>query len=497
MGDAGGVAEAVADHGASIVALECGLESFRAEHGASITALQCVVETGRAEQGARMAALESDLEVSRAEQGANIAALHDGLTACRSEQGASILALQSSLEACRTELQALRACLSRCGVLTAERVLAQQHRHCFEHACAVHGLHCEASLDVALSERGIALAAGSLAGPLAVEAVASASRGLAASAREVLCEVRASCPCHFYLCGGGTLDQPSNTVERFSSATGLWEVLPPMAEARWMPAAAAVGGRLFFCGGGDGSVAFASVQVFDPTLGTWQAAAPMLVARYSACAGAVSGRLYVCGGEGSGEDVMASAERFTAEAVTLVGGDVVLPGAWARLPDMLERRADSAGACLLGVMYVCGGTDDEQNVLRSVERFDEVVGDWGAGPPMLQPRGGACAAVVGAARRPRLCVCGGKAGPQERLSSAECLDPLAGAWEAVAPLSVERAGAAAAAFAGSVYVFGGFCGAEVLHSVEMLAVDSAQEWVFLPPMSQGRWGAAAVALLDR
>ena len=65
-------------------------------------------------------------------------------------------------------------------------------------------------------------------------------------------------------------------------------------------------GRLICLGGSDGARALRSVERLDPASGTWEALAPMLQAREGCGAAVLNDRLYVCGGR-SGADVTESA----------------------------------------------------------------------------------------------------------------------------------------------------------------------------------------------
>mmetsp|Transcript_33704 Transcript_33704/g.104678 ORF Transcript_33704/g.104678 Transcript_33704/m.104678 type:complete len:85 (-) Transcript_33704:25-279(-) len=76
--------------------------------------------------------------------------------------------------------------------------------------------------------------------------------------------------------------------------------------------------------------------------------------------------------------------------------------------------------------------------LRSGERYDPFTGTWEELPAMRERRVGATAAAVGG----RIYVFGGDSGSQ-LLASVEKLDLDVGTWEAVAPMVVPRASAAA------------------------------------------------------
>eukprot|EP00927_Polykrikos_kofoidii_P003168 TRINITY_DN11253_c0_g1_i1.p1 TRINITY_DN11253_c0_g1~~TRINITY_DN11253_c0_g1_i1.p1 ORF type:complete len:427 (-),score=76.99 TRINITY_DN11253_c0_g1_i1:94-1374(-) len=410
------------------------------------------------------------------------------------EQQAQIRNLQAGLSNCCNELDVLRECLAIAGILSPERFSAQLHRRHFEAVRSAAADGAPASMmaycDFADVLRDIVLPLGLLSGPTALEAMASSSKSTAPIVRQVLRVVRDACPCCFYVFGGGDLSCPMRSVELYDTAACRWEMLPPMAEARWSPATAVLGGRLYVCGGGDGTTALNSVERFDPSRGSWEYVAPLRERRYWACAGVLEGRLLVCGGEGLFEESLGTAEAFVADADT--DNDNFDIGRWVFVPPMFERRKDLMGCSLNGVFYVCGGFDTQDDALSSVERYDPIVGHWGVAPSMRQGRAQAAAAIVAG----RLWVCGGKADRSRRLTSVECFDPAVGAWEIVAPMLASRGGAAAAAYANRLYVFGGFDGSGALASAEMYDLDLGM-WVPLPMMTARRWGTTALAWLQR
>merc|ERR1719443_1137206 len=79
-----------------------------------------------------------------------------------------------------------------------------------------------------------------------------------------------------YVCGG--IDsQPCGTAERFDADRGVWELLPPMGEARSGHAVAAMGGHLYVFGGKDGQHEgnLNSEARFNPERGLWESLPPL------------------------------------------------------------------------------------------------------------------------------------------------------------------------------------------------------------------------------
>merc|ERR1712203_1315126 len=122
-------------------------------------------------------------------------------------------------------------------------------------------------------------------------------------------------------------------------------------------------------------------------------------------------------------------------------------GIWEAVPVMSERRGWPAAGVLGGLLYVCGGRDEQREPLSSSERMGPDGETWEPLPPMAGQRAGAAAAAAAG----KLYVCGGAFGAQ-MLSSAERYDPKIVAWEQLAAMSARRAYVAAAAVAGRLHV---------------------------------------------
>jgi N-acetylneuraminic acid mutarotase len=103
-----------------------------------------------------------------------------------------------------------------------------------------------------------------------------------------------------------------------------------------------------------------------------------------------------------------------------------------------------------------------------VERFDPVAGKWEAVAPMGSRRAGLGVAVL----EGKLYAVGGHeqrglhAAPRGHLSSVERFDPVAGKWEAVASMISRRRGLGVTVLEGKLYAAGGHDGSNALSSVE-------------------------------
>jgi len=196
---------------------------------------------------------------------------------------------------------------------------------------------------------------------------------------------------HLYHCG--ILGMAGRTVQRFSPATGVWELLPNMTTARHAHALAVLQNKLYVCGGFDQDwITQKLVECFDPSTGPkgeWRDMPQMLHSRSYAVAGAVHGRLFVCGGQQSKSGIGSSTILNSAEELDIVGDMAFVPA-----PSMPVARCSSAGVVLAGKFYVCGGETSRGHVLRFAECYDPLKRVWTALPPMTMARKHHAAIVV-------------------------------------------------------------------------------------------------------
>merc|ERR1712050_753444 len=109
----------------------------------------------------------------------------------------------------------------------------------------------------------------------------------------------------------------SAAVERFDPATGLWQHVPPLNEARADAVAATLAGTLYVCGGyGSDGQPVRSVERWNAITGTWVLAPPMAACRALAAACACDGRLIVCGGLGDSDHYHHSLEKYDPQTCT-------------------------------------------------------------------------------------------------------------------------------------------------------------------------------------
>lgn len=380
----------------------------------------------------------------------------------------------------REESEALRECLEASGALAPVRFLASLHRRRFAEVLQRHPGPWPGSLETVIQIRELALATTAHAGAASVSPLAGASRALRGGVGTVLSEFPALFPSQVYAIGGA--DDSAETlgsVERFDSASCIWEPVGSLPEPRESCAAVAANNMIYVLGGVSAAAqCLSTVERFNPPTGRWERAASMLCARGSAAAVAVGGQVYAVGGR-DGFQSLDSVERLDITTCR---------SRWELQPPLRSARFGAAAAILGGRVYVLGGKGGGR-VLDVVERYDPAASVWEVLPPLHARRYRAAAAAA----HGRVYVTGGCDGSwQTGLRSVERFDPETGAWSILAPLQVSRWGAAAVPAGGSICVLGGRNGSGALASVERLD-PATGTWEPLPPLQTPRkfCGAAA------
>lgn len=193
-------------------------------------------------------------------------------------------------------------------------------------------------------------------------------------------------------------------------------------------------------------------------------------------------RVYIIGGVG--------------QAGVTVGVQVYNPveDSWSTGPDKPTAAANIGAAVVDDLIYVPGGLDADGRVLDVLEILDPGTGEWKSGPSLPVPL---CSYAI-AADADGLYLFGGWNG-HTYVDSVLYFGVAEGVWRQVATMDM-AAGYAAAAVAGDrIHVIGGYDG-ETEHATHV-AFDPAaarrgqHPWQALAPMPEGRAGHAATALL--
>lgn len=403
------------------------------------------------------------------------------------EQRREISTCRKDVVACQQEVATLRECLRDAGLLRSSSFMAKLHQRQFMAGWQAFGFHSDVCLEMALRVHEIALCVGLYMGITAARLSGLASRAAWREISRALPLIRELCDGYIYVLGGSTNEDPIlDSVERYSPASGKWDVLPNMVRGRGTPSAGILDDGLYICGGlNSNDQAMRSVERLRLGTCTWETLPSLLTARYAACAASIAGKLWICGGGGRNSDneqdaALRSTECFDPARI-----------AWDMGPTMLVDRFWAAAGVVGGRLHLCGGRTGDLDgtlVLNSAECL-EPGGTWKELPPMSTARACAAAGTVGG----KLYVCGGWGQNLLIMNSVERFNRVEKTWETVVPMSVRRSGAAGACLAGRLYIFGGQNeDEELLRSAEYYD-PATGKWTGLMPMRARRDGAAAVA----
>jgi N-acetylneuraminic acid mutarotase len=254
-----------------------------------------------------------------------------------------------------------------------------------------------------------------------------------------------------YLVGGiASFDRSYNvarsvaTFERFDTATGKWETLPPLPRALNHVALAAVGDAIYALGGETDRLRLGDVVAeswrYDIAARRWDPIAPMPTARGAAATAVLGHRIYVVGG---------LAGRASLETVESYDVDT---DRWRREPPMSTRRNHLATAALDGLVYALGGRAEDEESVRTFERYDPRTGRWTRLADVPEPKAGfALLAVPGG-----LVAAGGENLRHWTLYGGVFrYDPATGRWSALPSMSDPRHGFGGAVVGDRLYVLGG------------------------------------------
>jgi N-acetylneuraminic acid mutarotase len=194
-----------------------------------------------------------------------------------------------------------------------------------------------------------------------------------------------------YLVGGFSNGEPQDRLWRYSSDTGEWDELASMQTARYAPAGAVVGDKLYVAGGSTGELEtpYRSMEVYDFETGEWQAGPDMPTPRHHVSGAALDGQLYVIGGRRPGDFAIDAVERFDPQA-----------GVWKQLPPLPQGTGGNAAVAANGELVVVAGGDDMGYdgggtwVTPSVWAFDPQRAKWRRLPDLPVPRHGHAATVA-------------------------------------------------------------------------------------------------------
>ncbi|MDE2490831.1 MAG: caspase family protein [Elusimicrobia bacterium] len=305
-----------------------------------------------------------------------------------------------------------------------------------------------------------------------------------------------------YTFGGYGVRTFSDAVEVYDPARDAWSVETPLPAKMESLAAASDGRRIYLAGGdpdpGAPGDARRSVWAYDPARDAsdgevpargrpWTRLAPMRSPRYMPVLQTVGGRLYVFGGR-------VSMSPSNARVAAVPEAYDVRRGVWSSLPAMEAPPFHAPSGVLDGRIVIAGGDDGAPvtSYRATARAYDPRSGSWSSLPPLPVARNGPGAVLDG-----RFYVLGGDADGR-CTSRVDVLSPGARAWAQAAPLPMDLCSAAATAFRGRIYVFGGTTtNSSVTFNSVWIYDPAANSWSAGAPMPTGRLLASAVALGGR
>jgi N-acetylneuraminic acid mutarotase len=251
-----------------------------------------------------------------------------------------------------------------------------------------------------------------------------------------------------YVVGGYVSGSISDSVDAYDPESDSWREVESFPGPLQHSNAGVVDGKLYVAGwymtAGTTSTAEQCFE-YDPAADAWTEKSPMPAGtgRATGCVAVHDGRFYVFGGAIDGTSVTDSS-RY----------DPVLDE-WEVLPDLPEPREHCAAGAIGETIYVAGGRVDEiVNIEADVWAFDPAEKSWTPKAPLLKPRAGFAAAVLGG----KLYTFGGEGNPESNIgifADIDVYDPEGDAWEALPPMLVPRHGFGAAVLGERIYLAGG------------------------------------------
>ncbi len=166
--------------------------------------------------------------------------------------------------------------------------------------------------------------------------------------------------------------------------------------------------------------------------------------RFGMCAVRMDSLVYVIGG--------ASGEPTEIEGTNVVDALNLSTLTWDRsVPDMHANRAYAAAVAANGKIYVFGGLEEADHVLRSVEVYDTSLHTWSFAAPMLHARYGAAAVLLG----DDIYLFGGADTARHILAQVERYSISANTWTEEPRMAVARVWHYAFVFRNHIFIAGG------------------------------------------
>jgi N-acetylneuraminic acid mutarotase len=182
-------------------------------------------------------------------------------------------------------------------------------------------------------------------------------------------------------------------------APGAWETLPGGRPLQGMNLAAHAG-KIYLVGGMEprnekgqpaDNHSIPEVARFDPANGRWEQMPPLPEPRSSHDVAVVGDQLIVVGGW-----ALEGPKQHWRDTVLILDLSAAKPS-WRSVPQPFQRRALMT-AVLDGKVYVIGGMNSQQKVVRDVSIFDPKTNQWSEGPALPEGTNAGFAPAVGVHR---------------------------------------------------------------------------------------------------
>ncbi len=274
---------------------------------------------------------------------------------------------------------------------------------------------------------------------------------------------------------------------RITGTATSWTLKASPPTERYVPAATAVGGKLYLIGGRrepDGFNEVQTVEAFDPATNTWTTRAPMPTARDEFALAVMDGIIYAVGGHSNKGGWLATVEAYDPGTDT-----------WTPRAPMPTPRAGLVVGVANGTLLAVGGYDYPNQlatgprVFATVEAYDPVANTWSVRTPMPTARYYPAVGTIGGT----LYVAGG-AGPNPgaALEVVDAYNPSTNAWTSRASMPVAGVWSSFGVVGDRLYVIGGEMAGDVMGSVRSYD-PGTNSWSTGPSLPKG---IAASAVVD-
>jgi len=230
-----------------------------------------------------------------------------------------------------------------------------------------------------------------------------------------------------YAVGGSHYDDA--VCVKYYDANRHWTWAASMHIRREGHGVGVLNSKLYAVGGYDDGKVLSSVECYDDISNQWTTVASMNTTRYGHGVAVLNGKLYAVGGH-DGSNVLSGVECYddVSNQWTLVASH----GAHQRLASMNKKRWLHGVGVLNGKLYAMGG-QDSNNIVSSVESYDDVRNQWITVASMLIPRSEHRIQVFNG----KIYAVGGY-NSTGTLSSVECYDEGSDTWTAVPEMTIDE-----------------------------------------------------------